>query len=275
MAEAAGGEAAIASEPRLPVYVQRLPSGPYRVLNPLTKLTVAIAEVVAAFVLGHWTGPIAVLAAVVATAAVARVTRPLGLVASLTLPVVGSILLINTFLLPGARDAILQVGPLAPTWSGLAFGVQVTLRLLAVSLALALVYLTTPTDDLLADLERRGSGRRLTFVVGAAVNTVPRMVERASEIIDAQRARALDTEGRFWRRARGVVPLAAPVIFGALTEVEEQTMALEARAFSAPGRRTMLRRLPDSAAQRVLRWVLFLGAMAAIAAQIAGVLHLP
>ena len=260
---------------RLPAFVLRITSGPYRSLNPTTKLVIGMAEVVAAFAVGHWTGPVLVLLILVAVARVARVTRQLAIVASLTLPVVGSILLINTFLLPGAHDPIVRFGPLAPTWSGLAFGVEVTLRLLAISLALALVYLTTPTDDLLSDLERRGVGRRLVFVVGAAVNTVPRMIERASEIVDAQRARALDTEGRFWRRARGVVPLAAPVIFGALTEVEEQTMALEARAFSAPARRTVLRTLPDSAAQRLLRWVLFLGAIAAIAAEIAGVLHLP
>ena len=49
-----------------------------------------------------------------------------------------------------------------------------------------------------------------------------------------------------WRRARGVVPLAAPLVFGALTEVEERTMALEARAFTAPGRQTLLRVPPRS-----------------------------
>ncbi len=260
---------------RLPAFVLRPPSGPYRSLNPATKLVIGLVEVAVAFGAGHWTGPVVVLWLLAAVALIAGVARQLAIVASLTLPVVGSILLINTFLLPGATDPIVRLGPLAPTWSGLAFGVEVTLRLLAISLALALVYLTTPTDDLLSDLERRGVGRRLVFIVGAAVNTVPRTIERAAEIIDAQRARALDTEGRFWRRARGVVPLAAPVIFGALTEVEEQTMALEARAFSAPARRTALRRLPDSGAQRLLRWALFLGAAAAIAAEIAGVLHLP
>ncbi len=265
----------LGTEPRIPSFVLRPTSGPYRALNPTTKLGIGLAEVVCAFVLGHWTGPVLALLVLGASALLAGVMRKLALVASLTLPVVGSILLINTFLLPGATDAIVRVGPLAPTWSGLSFGVQVTLRLLAISLALALVYLTTPTDDLLSDLESRGIGRRLVFVVGSAVGTVPRMVERAAEIVDAQRARALDTEGRFWRRARGVVPLAAPMIFGALTEVEEQTMALEARAFSAPARRTILRRLPDSPAQRLLRWVLFLGAVAAVAAEIAGVLHLP
>jgi energy-coupling factor transport system permease protein len=48
--------------------------------------------------------------------------------------------------------------------------------------------------------------------------------------------------------------LAGPVVFGALTEVEERTMALEARAFSAPGRQTLLRVPADRAAHRAIRW---------------------
>lgn len=268
VAEAHAGDEAARS--RLPSYVVRTADGPYRSLNPATKLVAAIAEAILAFAVGGMAGPAAVLVVVVACAAVARTLRSLGVVAAVTLPVVGSILLINTFLLPGATDAIVRVGPLAPTWSGLAFGVEVTLRLLAVSLALALAYLTTAVDDLLAELEGRGLGRRGVFVIGAAIQTVPRTVARAAEITDAQRARGLDTEGRFWWRARGVVPLAAPVIFGALTDVEERTMALEARAFSAPGRRTRIRVPADRAVERLFRWGVVLVVLAVIALRVGG-----
>ncbi|MFI5262119.1 MAG: energy-coupling factor transporter transmembrane component T [Candidatus Limnocylindrales bacterium] len=237
-----------------PAFVVRAPTGPYRSLNPLTKLVVALTEVVAAFVVGTWTGPVVVLVLVVVTAFVAGVERRAAVIAAVTIPVVASIVLINGFLYPGATDVLFRLGPLAPSVTGFLFGLQVTIRLLAASLALAVAYLTTRTDDLLADLERRGFGRRATFVIGSAIETVPRTMTRAAEIVDAQRARGFDTEGRWWRRARGVVPLAAPVVFGALTEVEERTMALEARAFSTPGRRTVLRILPDTAMQRAVRY---------------------
>ena len=59
-------------------------------------------------------------------------------------------------------------------------------------------------------------------------------------------------------RARGVLPVAGPLVLSALTEVEHRAMALEARAFAAPGKRTVLRAYPDSAAQRALRWGLVL-----------------
>jgi energy-coupling factor transport system permease protein len=260
---------------RLPGYVLRPPHGTYHALNPTTKLVIAFAEAAVAFGVRGWTGPLAVLAVLTLTAFASGVARRMVPFAIATIPLVISILLVNTLLYPGATDVILRIGPLAPTWSGLTAALQATFRVIAFALSAAILGLTTPTDDLLSDLERRGLGRRGTFVIGSAIRMVPRIGERAREITDSQRARGMDTQGSVARRVRGVIPLAGPMIFGALTEVEEQTMALEARAFSAPSRRTVLRSLPDSGLQRAVRWVLLLGALAAIVAEITGVLHLP
>jgi energy-coupling factor transport system permease protein len=60
-----------------------------------------------------------------------------------------------------------------------------------------------------------------------------------------------------------------------LGEVEERTMALEARAFTAPGRRTLLRRLPDSRRQRLARWLLLLGSICLVVVSLSGVVKLP
>jgi len=244
-------------------------------LNPTTKLAIALAEAGIAFLVRGWTGPILVLLVVTATAASAGIGRRMVPFALATIPLVASIILINTFLFPGATDTIVSIGPLAPTWTGLTAAAQATLRVLAFALSVAVFSLTTPTDDLLTDLERRGVGRRAVFVIGAAIGMVPRLVERAGEIVDSQRARGLDTEGARWRRVRGVVPLAAPMISSALTEVEERTLALEARAFSAPPRRTTMRPLPDDSQQRALRWGLLVFVVVAVAASVSGALGIP
>jgi len=217
---------------------------------------IAVVEALIAFVLRGWTGLAVVLAVVIATAVVARIGRAMLPFVLATIPLIASILLINTFLYPGATDTIVRVGPIAPTWTGLEFAVQAALRVVAFALSVAVLGLTTRPDDLVSDLERRGLGRRAGFVISATLRTVPRVIQRAREITDAQRARGLDTEGGIVRRARGIVPLAGPLIFGALNDVEEQTMALEARGFSAPVRRTVLRTFPDSPGQSALRWVL-------------------
>ena len=262
--------ASAAAIPGLPDYVIREPSGFYHSLNPATKLSVAALEVVAAFVIPGWLGPGLVIAVLLATAAASRTLRGLMVIGLAALPLVVSIMLVNLFVLPGASDPIARIGPLAPTWTGLWYGSLTTARLLAFSSAVALAYLTTPIDDLLADLARRGLGRRGVFVIGAAVQMVPRTIERVGEITDAQRARGMDTEGRIWRRARGLVPLAAPLVFGALAEVEERTMALEARGFTAPGRQTLLRVPADRSIDRALRWLAVAGVVAIVALRLTG-----
>jgi energy-coupling factor transport system permease protein len=222
-----------------------------------------------------WTGPVAMLAVVIVTAIVARIGRAMLPFVLATIPLVVSILLINTFLFPGATDRIFELGPIAATGTGLTAALQATLRVVAFALSVAVFALTTPTDDLLSDLERRGLGRRAIFVIGSAIGTIPRMIERASEITDAQRARGLDTQGSPWRRIRGVVPLAGPMIASALSEVEERSMALEARAFSAPMRRTTLRQIPDTDAERTARWVILAGAALLIVLSLTGIVRLP
>jgi energy-coupling factor transport system permease protein len=223
-------------------------------------------------VLGGIIGPIAlVLVAVIAPAVAAGVLR--GLVRTsllLTLPIALSALLINLFFFPGGQQVLLRLGPITATAEGLGFALEILVRIMAISGAITLFYLTTRPQDLIVDLERRGVSARVAFVANASVQTVPAMVERAQQIAAAQRARGLDTEGSFLRRVRGIVPIVGPVILGSIAEVEERTLALEARGFTRPGRRTLLWWPVDSTRQHITRWGLLLALVALAAARITG-----
>jgi energy-coupling factor transport system permease protein len=248
------------------------PSGFHR-LNPLTKATLATVTAVAAVVLGGLIGP-AVLVAVtvigpgIAAGVLGRLVRT---TLVLSLPIAISAFLVNLFFLPGAETVLLRIGPITATAEGLAFALEILARILAISGAVTLFYLTTRPSDLVIDLERRGVSPRVAFVANASVQTVPAMVERAGQITAAQRARGLDTEGSIWRRVRGIVPIVGPVILGSIAEVEERTMALEARGFTRPGRRTLLWAPADSTAEALLRWALVLGLVALIAVRVTGI----
>lgn len=224
-------------------------------------------------VLGGVLGPaLLVTVAVLLPAAYARVLgRLLRTSALLTLPIALSAVLVNLFFFPGGTDVLFRIGPVVATAEGLGFAIEILARILAISGAITLFYLTTRPADLVVDLEHRGVPARVAFVANASVQTVPAMVERASAITAAQRARGLDTEGSLWRRVRGIVPIVGPVILGSIAEVEERTMALEARGFSRPGRRTLLWWPDDSGRQRLLRWGLLAALAALIGARIAGV----
>jgi energy-coupling factor transport system permease protein len=179
-------------------------------------------------------------------------------------------MVVNVFFFPGGETVLLRFGPITATAEGLAFALEILVRILAISGAVTLFYLTTRPADLVLDLERRGISPRVAFVANASVQTVPAMVERAAQITAAQRARGLDTEGSAWRRVRGIVPIVGPVILGSIAEVEERTMALEARGFTRPGRRTLLWWPADTGRERLVRWGLVLALVALVVARIGG-----
>ncbi len=243
-------------------------------LAPLTKLVIAIGTAVAAVLLGGITGPLLlVLFAVVLPARAAGVLgRLLRLSLLFSLPIAISALLVNFFFYPGGQQVLFQLGPITATAEGLSLALQTLARIVALSGAITLFYLTTRPSDLVLDLEHRGVSARVGFVANASVQTVPAMLERANAIVAAQRARGLDTEGSAWRRVRGLVPIAGPVVMGAIGQVEERTMALEARGFTRPGRRTLLWTPADSSRQRLVRWAVVAGVVAIAVLRATGVL---
>jgi energy-coupling factor transport system permease protein len=235
---------------------------------------IALAATAVAFGVRGWTGPILVLASGLLLAAGTRLGRRLMPAILATAPIVVSVLVLDGLLWPGGvRD--LAVGPVGLSGEGLVAGAQAALRVVAFAVSVAILALTTPVDDLLDDLEAHGAGRRATFVVGSAIRTVPRLLERGRDIADAQRARGLDLDGPPWRRARGIVPLAGPLVVGVLAEADDRSIALESRAFSMPGRRVTLRPFPDSGRQRAVRWGLAVAVVALVAASATGRWPLP
>lgn len=225
-------------------------------------------------VLGGVIAPLIVVGALVLVpAAAARMLpRLLRTALLLSLPIAISVLVINLFFYPAGREVLFAIGPIRATSEGLGFALETLARIGAISGAITLFYLTTPPGELVLDLERRGVSPRVAFVANASVQTVPAIVERAAAITAAQRARGLDTEGSVWKRMRGVLPLAGPVLLGAIAEIEERTMALEARGFTRPGRRTLLWHPPDSGREALARWLLVIAVPLLVAARAAGLL---
>jgi len=243
----------------------------YHRLNPLTKAVFATVESLGAFLIGGYLGPIVIVALVIASAAVGGVARRLVRISLLlSLPIAISVVLVSVFTRAGTH-VLFSIGPFDATTEGIDFAGQTLVRLLAISTSIGLFGLTTDPRSFVLDLERRGLSPRFAFVALATLEAVPAMVERASVIAAAQRARGLDTEGSIRARLRGILPLVGPVILSSLTEVEERSLALEVRAFGRPGRRHLLWRIPDSGGQLAVRAALIAILVLAIGARIAGV----
>lgn len=224
-------------------------------------------------ILGGYVVPVVLLATLVVPAAIVAgvIRRVVTTSAAVTLPLAVAVALVSVFTRPGAT-VLFTIGPFDATLEGVDFAAQVVLRLFVTAAALTLFGMTTAPRAFIADLERRGVSPRLAFAIGAVLDTVRSMVERARTVLDAQRARGLDTEGGFVRRLAAVVPLMGPVVIGSLHQVEARSLALDARAFGRPGPRHLLWVPHDSASERAVRWLLVIGLVAVAAATFAGLL---
>jgi energy-coupling factor transport system permease protein len=207
--------------------------------------------------------------AVIPLAAWAQVARPL-LRAALTvvLPFAISVTLIQALFFPGANNTLVAIGPLNVKLEGLAYAYGITGRLLLLAGTGLLLLFSTQPSDLAQSLVQAGMPRQVAYIVVTAIQLVPQLQARAATIVDAQRARGLETEGSIPARARALLPLLAPLVSSALADVDERAIALEARAFATPGPKTNFTLLIDSRAQQVGRWLLVLATFAVCALEI-------
>jgi energy-coupling factor transport system permease protein len=238
--------------------------------HPLTKLALGLSSFLIAFAdllpwggvpLLPWIGVVLILllTALDSTATLRTLLRRTLLLLG---PILVSIVLVNGFFFPGAEDVLLRLGPLTLKSEGLLFGAVIFARLALVAVTMLLVVLATHPADLTQGLTQIGIPREIAYIILTALQLIPRMQAKAESITNAQRARGLQTEGGLLIRTRALLPLVGPLITSALQDTEERALALEARAFRAPGPKTLWRQLHDTSIQRIARWALLLGSVA-------------
>ena len=229
--------------------------GPLHRLHPLTKLTLSFClMVVAVGGPGYWMATGVFLFGLLPLALWGGVIRPLlSRTVKIIAPLALMLLLIQGFFHPQAATPLFDLGLFTFSLEGGRFAYLVASRLLAIVAASMLLLLTTHPGRLMAALSQRGVPSTLVYIVSSSLQIIPQMQQKARIIMEAQRARGLETEGSLLRRARALPPLLLPLVLGSLVAAEERALALEARAFRAPGAKTVWRTPPDSARQSWLR----------------------
>lgn len=239
-------------------------------LHPLTKIAFSLSAVVIIFgAPGGWLsaaapGLLAIFLLWQAGLAVWVGRKVIYLLAPLTVV----LFLVHGFFNPSNRTMIFSVGPFAVGEEGLAFAALIALRLASMLTASLLMAVTTHPAHLVQALSEAGLPFGLAYLLGSPLLLLPQLAGRVRAIQAAQQARGLETEGNLLQRTRALFPLVAPLIFSALIDVEERTLALEVRGFSAPHPKTSLHQLVDTPGQRAVRWGMILLAGLALAAGI-------
>ena len=178
---------------------------------------------------------------------------------TMALPLVVSMVAVNGLF---GGEASAAWGPFRWSTPAAVEALGLALRVVVVLESAVLVLLTTRPDLLLADLERRGLPHRLAYVLLASLQLIPTMQRRASEILEAQTSRGMPLGEGLGGRLRALLPMTGPLMLGAVSEVEERALALEARGFGAERRRTWWSDPPGTSLDPPLQILLALALLA-------------
>ena len=236
-------------------------TSPLHRAHPYTTLALAGAVLLGAFAL---TRPLEVwllVAAAAAFAAAGGVLRSSARTALLlSLPIWALLFVLHGLL---GADPRTTVGPLSLSVPGMARALVLGGRITAIVLGFLTALATTSPHRLVEAMTARGVPFGRTFLLASTLTVLPRMRERAAQILEAQQCRGLRLGGSVLARLRALGPLALPLVLGALAEVDEQVLALDARGAASAARRTVLDPPPDSRAQRLVRVALLVLVVAA------------
>jgi len=241
---------------RLSFFVKR--DSPIHRLNPLTKIVLALALVLIAFISPwYWTPQTLFLLGIIPLSIIARVAREYwSFILKIILPTIIILFIMQALFLPGESRIIFQMFGLEVTELSAQLAFRNVARILVMISSFTILLLTTHPSELMSDLTRRGLPGQFAYVVISSLQIIPQMQAKAQTIISAQRSRGLDTQSSFFRRVGSIVPLVGPLVFGSLVEVEERAIAIEARGFTSTRLKTSLHDIPDTSFDRTIRWIL-------------------
>lgn len=175
-----------------------------------------------------------------------------------------TVVIIQGLFRPGNETVFFKIGPAVFYKEGLLYALKVTLRVTDIVGAFLILVLTTKPSDLVESLVRKGLSPKIGYVVISVFQIIPEMISTMSTIMDAQRARGLETEGNIITRIKAFIPLLGPVVLGSLVNTKERAMALEVRGFNAQGKKTFLNEEKTSVLSKPIQWGLLLIVVMAI-----------
>lgn len=163
-------------------------------------------------------------------------------------------------------------GPVYWYYPGAQYALILTLRILIAIAASLIVLRTAKPHELIRALESCGLPAKLSYVVISAINLLPFFVQRADDILDAQTSRGLAVGKGISGNAAAIMPLAGPLLLGAMADAEQRALAMEARGFGSASQRTYLDDPPSSALDKPAQLLLTIILALLIANKLMGLL---
>lgn len=141
---------------------------------------------------------------------------------------------------------------------GIDFALLLTSKIVAIGSSFILFFRITKVKDLISSLELLGLPPKVTYIFLSTFQIIPEMKKLTFVIMDAQRTRGVETEGKLLTRMKAFLPTLSPLILGSIANTEERVLTLESRAFSANVPKTSLYKVVKTKSDPIVRIVLLI-----------------
>lgn len=147
------------------------------------------------------------------------------------------IFLVQTFIVPGG-DILWRLGVLRIGSVGLRTGVYLSMSIMTIAGAFIWLFQTTENKEITRALEKSGMNYKACYVFMSTMQMIDLLGRNSKTIMNAQRARGVETEGNIFVRAKAFVPSMVPLVLGAIISSEDRVLTLESKGFDVPCEKT-------------------------------------
>lgn len=222
-------------------------------LYPLTKITFVLVFAVVSVLSPRWPylyGLFGVLCVLAATGSSLPVfLKKLSKSIMILFPL---IFLLQTLFRPGTQ-VFFRLWIFSFKMEGVLYALHLCGILLVIASSFVLFFQVTELQDFILSLEKAGTSPTVSYVVLSTMQMIPQTKKRSEVIMNAQQARGIETKGKISTRIKAFIPMLAPLILSSFSGIEERALTLEARAFSAPIRKTNIHDIVQRPVDRTLR----------------------
>ena len=220
-------------------------------LNALCKLLWVLNIVIFAMIVNHPLYLICLFLCTLPVVAVAKVQREWISFMKFTVFLCLAIIVINALVSNQGAHVLFEIplkfpvlGKPIVTLEAIFFGLAMSLRLIAIISAFAILTLVVHPDDLMQTMTKLKSPYKSVLVISLCSRFIPSLLDDVDCIMDVQRSRGLEMDkGRLLFKIKRRFSIMIPLLSNSLDKAVQVSEAMEARAFGTGQGRTFYKEL--------------------------------
>ena len=237
-------------------------------MHPYTKLLYVLAAIAIPLIGGKlWLFPIVIGISLMLLVSGKILKKALPLI-GFSITLIAVIFIIQGLFHYGNETVLFNIGSVPVYKEGVLYATRISCNILNMLLSFAVFVLTTSVTVLVDELEKSGFSPKFGYIVTSVFQILPQMMNTKDTILDAQKSRGMETEGKLSVRVKAFFPLISPVVTSSLINTRERAVALEVRGFGRKNKKTFLYDHPKTVVDRSVSVILVCLIVATIVSRI-------